>query len=101
MSAKHLVCVLMFVGLLAGSGFVQAETLYSCNFESSDYTLGDSLVGQDSWQRSIYDIYRNPIVGSGVGINTSQVFCSNSETSSGWITSALISYQCPGSSVSP
>lgn len=91
MNARYVIHVLTVAGLLASAGFARAETLFSCDFESPDYILGDPLVGQDSWQQTMYDIYKSPFVGSGIGVNTSQVFYSNPVTSpSGWMTSAAL-----------
>lgn len=92
MKTKYFVCLSLVALLLLNVGLAKADVLYSCDFEGPDYTLGNSLVGQDSWEDTFYSPpYVDPIVGAGTGVNTSNTFLGNTATSSAnFITSAAL-----------
>lgn len=92
MKAKQIISIVAVAALLMGTGFVRADTLLSINFEGPTYTTGD-IVGQGGWTQTVYGptTYFDPYVGTGIGVNTSQVFVSNPSLgtiTSGYKTSA-------------
>lgn len=75
MKTKYFICAFAVAALLVGAGVARAETLYSCDFENP-YTSGN-LVGQDNWVNAGFSGWQDPLIASGPGINSSQVFIGN------------------------
>lgn len=80
MKIKYLICCLAVFALLLCAGLARAEVLVSYDFEGPSITTGN-LVGQDGWvargPTSWLDSY---VLGSGPGVNTSQVMIGNPVT---------------------